>query len=456
MPSDHLPSFLNRRPGQARFPRELVNKVIKELDDEKGVLKQCSLVAKSWDSEISPRLLRRVLWPPCATKVDICEDTSADATSTPCKYATRSQNSFALCVEILSLSSRLQREVRELVCMPPNEKHGPIDDARGALELKTFVQIVNHLPHLESIDLQLVTLRADAPLPSVETRRTLKKLSASSSSADWLWTLFPFLSSFERVQHLVLTVYKSFPQGWPTDRAPSSKLAVEILECNHRMEQPLATSSLSFYAGLVHNLDLRALLRFVSNDLQPGFTGVISAAPALESLGLHRSDRRLPLEVETIPPRLTSVDVGCTFAVHMGLVILPSADGTWNSIWETLRAAVQFPIRSILVNVAFSFFQLAGVSNEDLYTQYEGALSQITQWQTAVQVLDDFGLLESIIFMVRFNVCQPVLPVRLKSIHVHERQLASMQDTMNKGLPRRYGDILHVKAADLEFEASLG
>ncbi|GJE99487.1 hypothetical protein PsYK624_157510 [Phanerochaete sordida] len=445
MPTDHLPTP-NSRPGAARLPQELVDKVIDELHDDHVALKQCSLVAKNWEPASSPLLLRRVLWPPCAKKIDVCLDPSADASSLPCKYASPSHNSFALCLEILSSSPRLQRFVRQLVCMPPNEKHGLKDDAQGALELGTFVKIVEYLPHLETVDLELVVLRAEGPPPSgVGTGRTLKSLSASSSSANWLWALFPFLSSLERVQHLVLTVHGFFPQGWSTN-PPSSKLAVEILECNHHMKEQIVTSSLSFYAGLVHNLDLRALRRFTSGALQPGFTRVISAAPALESLGLQHNGHRLPLDLERIPPRLANVDVSCMFCIHLGHVVPSSADATWTRIWETLRAAVQFPIRRILVNAAFTFLQPAGCSLEDMYAQYEGVLSQITQWRTAVNVLDSFERLESITFAVRLNIWQPDSP--LEPLQVTERQLAAMRDTIRKGLPRRHADILHVKVAD--------
>ncbi|GJE99486.1 hypothetical protein PsYK624_157500 [Phanerochaete sordida] len=446
LPDHSLP--LNSRPGASRLPQELVDNVIGELDGDRDALKQCSLVASNWLPASSSLLLRRVVWPPCARNIDVCQASSLDEAPPPCRYVPVSENSFVLCLEILASSPRLQRFVRELVCMPPNEEHSMKYDPRGFLKLETFVDIVGHLPHLEFVNLLGVVLQSWDQPSSAESGRTLKKLFAFGRSINDFTTLFKFLSTFRRIQQLLLTVHGLFPQDW-LPYTPVSRPMVEVLECRRTqdLDEPLVSSSpLSFYAGLAHNLDLDTLRHFYSDTLQPGSATIFSAAPALESLGLRARDHELSLNLDRVPPRLASVNVSCTIFTHNGLVTPPGVDGEWTCIWTTLRAATELPIRKIIVELhVFFFHPAAGFSQEDLYAEYEAMLSRITEWQTAASVLDEFARLESITFVVRATLVQQGAP--LASVHVHKRYVAAMRDALAEGLPRRYVDILHVKAA---------
>ncbi|GJE99488.1 hypothetical protein PsYK624_157520 [Phanerochaete sordida] len=172
---------------------------------------------------------------------------------------------------------------------------------------------------------------------------------------------------------------------------------------------------------------------------------IFSAAPALESLGLYFRDDELSLSRAKIPRRLASVDVSCTFGIRNGRVVPSGANDVWTRVWTTLRAATVLPIRRITVKYHIFFFRsVAGCSQEDLYADYTAMLSQITEWQTAVNVLDGFPRLESITFEVRSTLLQSGVP--MVSVHVHEGYVTAMREAVTKNLPRRYGDILHVKA----------
>ncbi|GJE99478.1 hypothetical protein PsYK624_157420 [Phanerochaete sordida] len=443
MPLDR-PHPLNSRPGASRLPQELLDSVIGELRDDKGALKRCSLVASNWLPASSTLLLRRVLWPPCARKIDVCKTPLPNEAPPTCKYIPTSQNSFALCLEILASSPRLQRSVRKLVCMPPNKMHDMKDDTRGALELQTFVDIVNRLPHLELVNLLGVVLQS-GDSPSTEGNgRTLEMFHAFGESIDHSEALFSFLSTFQHVKHLSFFVYGLFPQGWSTELS-ASRPTVEVLEFKHTQDPQgpwVASSPLSFYAGLARNLDLHTLRRLDADSLQPGSSIIFSAAPALESLSLSANNRELSLDFERIPPRLANVEVSCMFLVHNGRIGPPGASGVWTRVWTTFRAAALLPIRKIVVRFNVMFVK---TSQEDLYAEYEAILSQITEWQTAASVLDELVRLESITVELDTTLLQAGAP--MASIHIHDRYVAALRDAIAKGLPRRYVDILHVKAA---------
>ncbi|GJE99475.1 hypothetical protein PsYK624_157390 [Phanerochaete sordida] len=442
MPSDHLPNLVNSRPDATRLPQELVDQVIGELHDDMTALEQCSLVAKDWLSTASSLLLRRVRWPPCENRGSDC----ARSSSAPsCTYTLSSKNSFVLCLEILSSSPRLQNSVRELVCVPPHGDPGKTDATHTALELKTFVKILSHLPRLEVVDLQMVKLHAGSPPFPARTGRTLKKLSVSNDGDPrWLWDLFPFMTSLRRVQDLVLIIYYAFPQGWPSE-PPASKLEIDTLECNQLQDLPGNSDPHSFCAGLMHHLHLQTLRRFSADILEPSFAGIISNAPSLESLGLRASGRGHLQDLEMIPPRLSDVDISCSFSTYEGSIGCPDANGTWIRIWRTLRAATALPVHKIFVNASVVFVTSADSSHEHLYAYYEKMVSQITDWHTPTSVLDGFGRLEKITFEIRFSIWPGGFVYH--PLQVHECHVAAMRAAMVNGLPRRYVDMLHVRAA---------
>ncbi|GJE99474.1 hypothetical protein PsYK624_157380 [Phanerochaete sordida] len=444
MPSDRLP-LSNSQNDEVKLPQELVDKVIGELHGDTESLKRCSLVAKSWLPASSALLLRRVRWPPCGNRGSGC---ARHSSTHSCTYTLPSKNSFALCLEILSSSPRLQSSVRELACLPPHGLPGRTDETHSTLGLITFVGIVDHLPHLEVVDIGCVTLRAGSPPSSARTGRALKKLSISNTGdRRWLWEFFPLLSIFARVQHLVFAMYDHFPSSWSSD-PPASKPEVEILECSLIQDHPSTSYSDSFYAGLEHHLDLQTLRQLTSDTVQPGFARIISSAPSLESLSLRTGGGRgRPLNFDTIPPRLSSVDVCGTFPIFQGSVGFPGTNNLWIQIWDTLEPITALPLRSVLVDISVKFFPLPKDTRRTLYSSYETMLSEITDWHTPVRVLDGFERLESITFGIRFSVWKVGSPI-YHPLRVHGRHLAAMREAVEKGLPRRYADLVHVRAAE--------
>ena len=219
-----------------RLPKELFDRVIEYLSDDKPALKICSLVCRSWVYFTSQHLFARVLWPPCYHLWPSFVKPSGKEPDT-CK-CNPLNGDFEYLAELLPTLPRVSTAVVELQLRSARKTDNPAHIWQDQdLSPQTLFSIWDSLPRLRFLHLVECTYPRNYTFPSrylprsIETVRVQVRWESVSSSSHELQMLrcFDHIStlSVEGVSRKIIVDEGSSPPR-------TSNLArVDNLEYNH-------------------------------------------------------------------------------------------------------------------------------------------------------------------------------------------------------------------------------
>lgn len=420
------------------LPQEIIDMTIDHLSSDNNVLKQCTLVCKSWMSRSSRHLLRSVTWPPRILKAARCLDDKPYFED--CRCLTAEEASFATCVQILSSSIRLRLYVRVIGLSSARDKCKKRSKNRTheAADYLTIASILDRLPYLETLVLYDFELQSEPSPPHLQKRYNIKTLDARRIREPLdAQTLSQFLSLFKCVRHFI------FPHGIQVllqDTAPPPCQPAEALEIE---TLGLPNFRSEFIDPLCYLLRTRinpaCLRKLICQKVTPGVAALISTTPNLESLGLTFLDHPRILTSLSSPPPLTRVSLD--FILFIDLVEYPDEHfAILEDTCELLKGLVSFDLREVVISIDTGFTLPDEVV--DAHSSFEDVLPEIGDWEAVCIALNPFKSLQALVIELNFD---------RDSWHLVDQKpgrcTQMMRNFATHHMPKKYIDILRVREA---------